>query len=597
MSDNRKTEAAPTDRRLEPFHQEMEHGMGLPDFPDLSRSLHFSPHGGRIWLDDQRMVLTHVSAMATLRRELMETVGADVTRGLLTRSGYAAGVKDADFAARIRPDGDAYDLLSAGPALHALEGVVSVEPIKLDIDVGRGHYYGEFFWRDSAEVDAHLTHYEPSTDPVCWSQIGYACGYTSQFMGKQILYKEVECRGMGHRHCRIVGKPVEDWEDPEPDVNFLSAEPRASYHEVKTVSAPAVADDFAGHAPVQRTLGELVGASSGFVTVCHLLEKVASTNATALFLGETGVGKERFAKALHAYSRRSDKPFVAVNCAAIPEALVESELFGVARGAYTGATASRPGRFERADGGTLFLDEIGDLNLNAQGKLLRVLQEGELERVGDSQTRTVDVRVIAATNVNLEDNVAKGLFRDDLWFRLNVFPINIPPLRERRDDIPLLMDFFLRKYSQQHDRRVTGFTQRAISALLQYAFPGNIRELENMVERGVILANDNSALDIPQLFTKGEEFEKAVLGLSRQGRLRTESDIATEDDAGLDALVDGFIAAGVNPEAARDRMILRAVERADGNVSRAARELGMTRTQVAYRHDKLKGGLSRRSEG
>ncbi len=576
------------DRRLRPFHEETEAGMGLPEFSDLSSRLHFAPEGGRIWLDNQRMVLTHVIAMATLRRELVETVGVEATRGLLTRSGYASGVRDADFAARVRPDGDAFDLLTAGPALHALEGMVSVEPIKLDIDVGRGHYYGEFHWRDSAEVDAHLTYYEPGTDPVCWTQIGYACGYTSQFMGKQILYKEIECRGIGHRQCRIVGKPVEDWADPEPDIHYLRAEPK-QIHQVLLPGEAAVPTTEQFRSPTsQHVLGNLVGASSGFINVCHLLEKVASTNATVLFLGETGVGKERFAQSLHAISRRANQAFVAVNCAAIPETLVESELFGVVRGAYTGATASRPGRFERAENGTLFLDEIGTLNLTAQGKLLRVLQEGELERVGDSQTRKADVRVIAATNINLEESVAQGLFRDDLWFRLNVFPIHIPPLRERRDDIPLLMNHFLVKYCRRHERDVTGFTGRAISALLQYDFPGNIRELENMVERAVILANRDQALDIPHLFTKGEQYGSAILGLSQQGTLTTAADDGS-DQMTVDALVDNFIAAGLDLDTVRDRMIVRAVEQAGGNLSEAARSLNMTRTQVAYRYDKLRG--------
>ena len=575
------------DRRLRPFHGETETGMGLPEFSDLSSRLQFTPEGGRIWLDDQRMVLTHVSALATLRRELTETVGIDVARGFLTRMGYASGSRDADFAARVRPDGDAYDLMTAGPALHALEGLVSVEPIKLDIDVGRGIYYGEFFWRDSAEVDAHLTYYKPGTDPVCWMQIGYACGYTSQFMGKQILYKEVECRGMGHRHCRIVGKPVEDWEDPEPDIGFLRAEPRKTYRSATVDTEKPAPSQEIKEARAQHTLGNLVGASSGFIAVCHLLEKVASTDATVLFLGETGVGKERFAQTLHAIGRRSNEPFVAVNCAAIPDTLVESELFGVVRGAYSGATASRPGRFERAQNGTLFLDEIGTLNLTAQGKLLRVLQEGELERVGDSQTRKVDVRVIAATNVKLEECVANGTFRDDLWFRLNVFPIHIPPLRERRDDIPLLMDHFLRKYSKRHNRRITGFTGRAIGALLQYSYPGNIRELENMVERGVILANDDSALDIPHLFATGEQYGAIALGLTQKGTLKSSLDDDGTSDP-LDAVIDDVMSSGVDIDTIRDRIILRAVERADGNLARAARDLNMTRTQVAYRYDKLK---------
>ena len=222
---------------------------------------------------------------------------------------------------------------------------------------------------------------------------------------------------------------------------------------------------------------------------------------TVLFLGETGVGKEIFARMLHRMGRRSEQPFVAVNCAALPENLIEAELFGVVKGAYTGATDSRPGRFERAHGGTLFLDEIGTLTLSAQAKLLRALQEGEIERVGDSQTRKVDVRLLAATNVDLKDAVARGTFREDLYFRLTTFPVRIPPLRERRDDIPLLMRHFLHRFSQRHGKTVGSFAPEAVEALLSYAFPGNIRELENMIERGVLLADAGEPIGISHLFT------------------------------------------------------------------------------------------------
>ena len=244
-----------------------------------------------------------------------------------------------------------------------------------------------------------------------------------------------------------------------------------------------------------------VGTSSGYVSAVHLVERVAPTVATVLFLGETGVGKEVFARMLHEASPRRDKPFVAVNCAAIPETLIEAELFGVERGAYTGAATSRPGRFERAHGGTLFLDEVGTLSPTAQGKLLRTLQEGEIERVGSTATRRVDVRIVAATNVPLHEAVRDGRFRGDLYFRLNVFPIQLPPLRERRDDIPLLMHHFLRRFCSRHGRSATGFTERAVTRLMSYDFPGNIRELENMIERAVILAADGSPIDLAHIFS------------------------------------------------------------------------------------------------
>ena len=218
-----------------------------------------------------------------------------------------------------------------------------------------------------------------------------------------------------------------------------------------------------------------------------MVKKVAPTDATVLFLGESGVGKEIFSHNLHRLSKRAKGPFIAVNCAAIPEQLAESELFGVEKGGFTGATVSRPGRFERAHGGTLFLDEIGTLSFTAQGKLLRALQEGEIERVGDTQVRKVDVRVIAATNVNLRDAVRDGSFREDLYFRLNVFPVRVPPLRDRRDDIPLMMNWFMQRACKKHGKAITGFRERAVDALINYRWPGNVREMENMIERAVIL--------------------------------------------------------------------------------------------------------------
>lgn len=561
-----------------------EHGMGLPEFQDLSDRLRFSPTDGRIWLDDQRMILMHVTALGSLKRELIETIGVDHARGLITRMGHTSGVRDAELAAKLRPDGSAYDVLTAGPALHAIEGMVSVEPIRLDIDVPNGIYYGEFYWRDSAEVDAYLKYYPPSTDPVCWGQIGYACGYTSHFMGKQILYREVECRGMGHENCRIVGKPVEDWDDPTPDIYYFQTEPFKEKREIRPthhVALEPTARDMSA-----RQFGNLVGASSGFITACHLLDRVAQTNATVLFLGETGVGKEMFARTLHHISKRAEQEFVAVNCAAIPENLVESELFGVEKGAFTGATASRPGRFERAHEGTLFLDEIGTLNLAAQGKMLRALQEGQIERVGDIRTRNVDVRIIAATNVDLKQAVDAGEFREDLWFRLNIFPIRIPPLRERRDDIPLLMDHFLRKYTEAHEKPITGYTERAINAMLNYPFPGNIRELENMVERAVILAPSESPLDIAHLFSEGATFEHAVLSVGKDGSLCPQGGDGPISET-VNRLIEEALSADTSLCEIESRIIVGAVERAAGNLSEAARQLGMTRPQLAYRYNKI----------
>ena len=224
--------------------------------------------------------------------------------------------------------------------------------------------------------------------------------------------------------------------------------------------------------------------------VYDVIEKVADTPSTVLITGESGTGKELIARALHENSSRKDKPFVSVNCAAIPPDLLESELFGYERGAFTGAVTSKPGRFELAHGGTLFLDEIGEIPVSMQVKLLRALQEQQFERVGGIKTITVDARLVAATNRDLKARIAEGGFREDLYYRLNVVHVHLPPLRARPSDIPLLLDHFVRKFNEKLDRAVTGFDEMALNQMLGYAWPGNIRQLENVVERCMIFAED-----------------------------------------------------------------------------------------------------------
>jgi DNA-binding NtrC family response regulator len=560
----------------------------MPDWSDLRSRIRFSPADGRIWLDDQRMMLIHLEAMKALRRELIDSLGTDRARGILTRMGYVAGTLDAKLARRVRPDASYFDILAVGPQLHALEGVVAVDPVSVEVDVARGIHNAEFLWRDSSEVDAHVSSYGTSAEPVCWMQIGYACGYTSAFMGKPILYREVQCRAMGHPACRIIGKPAEDWgKDAEADLRYLRAD-GVAYPEPIAAKMPPQRAPFLD----PMVVDQLVGVSSGFVATCQMLQKVASTNATVLYLGETGVGKEMFARTLHRISKRAEQPFIAINCAAIPENLVEAELFGVEKGAFTGAISSRPGRFERANGGTLFLDEVGSLPLAAQGKLLRALQEREIERVGDIRSRKVDVRVVAATNVDLQTEVKAGRFREDLMFRLNVFPVRIPPLRERRDDIPVLMAHFLKRFTAQHGRHITGFTERAVDALLQYRYPGNIRELENMIERAVILASDTSAICVAHLFSSDNTFLSQFLGIDGQGRFGDGEDGDGEDtpcQASLSDLVGRMLESGTPFETLETTLITEAVAKSDGNLSKAARLLGMTRPQLAYRYAKITG--------
>src|SRR5881409_3790850 len=247
-----------------------------------------------------------------------------------------------------------------------------------------------------------------------------------------------------------------------------------------------------------RAKGQMIGASPSWRRMLTLVEQTADSSATILIQGESGTGKEGVARAIHDGSPRRSGPFVAVNCAALPETLLESELFGYDKGAFTGAAGSKKGRFELADGGTLFLDEVADLSPVTQPKILRVLQEGEFERVGGTKTLRVDVRIVAATNQDLAALVRDKRFRDDLYYRLNVITITAPPLRERREDVRVLAEHFLRVYAAKNNRRLEGFTDEAIRRLEAYAWPGNVRELENVIERGVVLAQ-GALMDVTDL--------------------------------------------------------------------------------------------------
>ncbi|MFZ3092006.1 MAG: sigma-54 dependent transcriptional regulator [Nitrospirota bacterium] len=262
-------------------------------------------------------------------------------------------------------------------------------------------------------------------------------------------------------------------------------------------------------------LGNIIGDSPPMQQVYDLVKKIADTDITVLITGESGTGKELIAQTLHYMSNRRDKPFVKVNCAAIPETLLEEELFGHEKGAFTGAHQQKPGKFEIANNGTMFLDEIGDMTLSTQTKILRVIQEREFERIGGVKPIKVDVRLIAATNMDLIKLISEGRFREELYYRLNVMPIHLPPLRERQGDIPLLAEHFIKKYNKRFNKNIKGIMPEANDILLKYNWPGNIRELENLIQRGVVLAKDEIGAEInppnPPLLKGGEG------GLVRQG--------------------------------------------------------------------------------
>lgn len=541
---------------------------------DLRSQVHFCAQTGQIWLHEHRMLLIHAQAQALLRKELIDTLGMHRAQALLTRMGYESGVRDAELARTRAQSLSDREAFMTGPELHTLEGIVKVTQIRLEMDRAAGIFYGEFLWENSWEGQWHRHYFGVHTEPVCWTQIGYACGYTSAFMGRRILYKEVECAGMGNDHCRIIGKPIDEWEDASEYAHFFNRESIADQLidlQTQVVELRTSINDKEG-LPC-----DMVGDSPAFRAAYELLRQATGNQITVLLLGETGVGKEVFARTLHERGARRAASFVAINCAAIPADLVESELFGVEKGAYTGALASRAGRFERANGGTLFLDEVGDLPLAAQAKLLRVLQEGEIERLGDQTVRKVNVRLVAATNVDLRVRVKDGRFRSDLYYRLNAYQINIPPLRERKEDISPLAKRFLEKYCAIHDKRIKGFTDKSKRALLTYAWPGNIRELQNMIERGVILAPGGTRIEVHHMFSAFDEREALELELNAQGDIQTpESDRCQE-------LCETILNGVMTLDQLEARLLETAVDKSRGNLSSAARMLGITRPQLAYR--------------
>jgi two-component system response regulator AtoC len=353
--------------------------------------------------------------------------------------------------------------------------------------------------------------------------------------------------------------------------------------ELKKVIAKAARAHELERQNVHAAAAPLVGASQSMRHVYEIVSKVADSPSTVLITGESGTGKELVARELHRRSSRRDKPLIKVNCAAIPKDLVESELFGYEKGAFTGAVGSKPGRFELADGGTLFLDEIGEIPVEMQVKLLRALQESEFERVGGIKTLRVDVRLIAATNRDLKALIADGRFREDLYYRLAVVPIALPPLRDRKDDIPLLVQHFIAKYDQRLGKKVERIDEEAMQTLLAYGWPGNIRELENLMERSVLFA-DGSVI-------QGSSLPDAI----RERAPGPATPIAAVGPLGAIAAPSGASMKEIVRQAQAElekELIGRALEETGGNVTRAAKRLQISRKslQIKMKELGLRGG-------
>jgi DNA-binding NtrC family response regulator len=446
----------------------------------------------------QRALLLDAVAMGVLRQYLVDNIGLTAARAVLTQFGFAHGWRMAAAMQKEFKWANDDEWRRAGPRIHTLGGLFRTQPGSEDLLTRKGAML-----LASYEAEQHLLHFGRSDTPVCWTICGLMSGYVSHTTGKEIYVLEDRCLGVGHASCHLLGRTREEWGDERADeLGFFDS---GRLDECLDVSLSRVTETLKvaetklrkhrqvlvrAATDVEEPLG-IVARSPRMRHVVELALRVAKVDATVLITGESGTGKERIARLVHDESTRATGPFIAVNCGAITETLLESELFGHKRGAFTGAAADRPGLFEAANNGTLLLDEIGEISSGMQVKLLRVLQEREIRRVGENKSRPMDVRVLAATNRDLAHGVADGAFRQDLYYRLKVVELHVPPLRDRGDDILPLARVLLADAAIRMGRKISGLVPRAVDQLLRYDWPGNVRELENAIERAVALARGN----------------------------------------------------------------------------------------------------------
>jgi DNA-binding NtrC family response regulator len=470
---------------------------------DLRELTTAPPDGGVLKLGPLRAILIAPSAMGVLRKELIETLGWSTARVGLSRFGFAHGWSTAEGFREFPWDAHE-DWVLAGQRLHALMGHVRED----ELAQAGPDLVAHMVWKDSYEAEEHLLHFGRSEEPVCWASTGFVSGYLSCCHGREIHARETRCRGKGDSVCQVTAQPAENWSPLGEDDAHLYG--RESLRTALAAIAESVKDaerNLRKHVRQIRSAtaddvdpSGITAASEAMRRMLSMARRVARVDSSVLLTGESGVGKERIGRLIHEESERAGGPFVAVNCAAVTETLLESELFGHARGSFTGATQDRPGLFEAAHRGTIFLDEIGEVPQSMQVKLLRVLQEQEVRRVGENRPRKIDARVIAATNRDLAEDVQSGRFRDDLYYRLRVIELRIPPLRDRRQDILPLARRVLAQLARKMGRRIDGFTPAAADQLLRYSWPGNVRELQNAVEHAVVLATGPKidAADLPE---------------------------------------------------------------------------------------------------
>ncbi|MDF3072032.1 MAG: sigma54 specific transcriptional regulator, Fis family [Polyangiaceae bacterium] len=540
---------------------------------DHKELLELDPEAGLIRFAGRRALLIDAVAMGLLRKYLVENFGQTAARTVLTQFGFAHGWRMAEaLQTQLKWDADS-DWRDASTRIHALEGLFRVAAGSASPLSKEG-----LMIESSYEAEQHLLHFGRADEAACWTISGLISGYLSRSSGKETYVLEDRCLGKGDVACHLFGRTREEWgSDRSEELHFF--EPRRlkdcldvslrRVTETLKLAERKLRDRRRALIRVTREVVEpygIVARSSGMQRVVDLARRVAKVDATVLITGESGSGKERIARLVHEESTRATGPFVAVNCGAIAETLLEAELFGHARGAFTGASQDRPGLFEAAQNGTLLLDEVGEVSPGMQVKLLRVLQEREVRRVGENRVRRIDVRVLAATNRDLANAVAGGTFRTDLYYRLKVVELHVPPLRERRDDVLPLARVLLGESALQMKRSVVGLGAGAADQLLRYDWPGNVRELENAMERAVALCTGNriEVEDLPEDVRQARPATTA-----QRGAVRRLAEVEKE-------------------------YIISALEVSSGNQTRTAELLGIG-TATLYRKLKSYGLIADRS--
>ena len=444
---------------------------------------------------DYRMVMFGMPSLARLQKDLIQSLGMDRAAVILSRFGYDSGLGGATAISELYDFDSPEEWLRAGAVLRTMAGLAVEEIMEVSIDPAKKMLKMTGLWRDSFESVNWLSQFKPHDAPICHILASLSSGFASAVLGSEVLVREISCRAQGHEYCRFEARPISEWGISAADIQrrFDINPLKEELAQLNAALGQARDDLYRQNAEISRlrlltrqieTNGEIVFRSAAMSRVLTLAEKVSPTRSSVLIQGESGVGKEVMARFIHQRSTHSHAPFLAINCAALPPGLLESELFGHVKGAFTGAETDKKGLFVEAGEGTLFLDEVAELTPELQAKLLRALQEKEVRPVGGLTVSPIRARIVSASNRDLREMISQGKFREDLYYRLAVFPLFISPLRERRQDILILARHFLSTFIKDG----SGFSPAAVRCMETYHWPGNVRELSNWIEYAVILA-------------------------------------------------------------------------------------------------------------